>query len=280
MKFDSNRAWLDAMAAVNANRQVLLAVGGVFFLLPTLLSTVFLTDVQTQMLEGMGKPEVIERVFSENMGLFLLFGIGGMLVQGVGYLTVMALLSDRGRPTVGEAIVVALKALPTLIGVALITMMGLLLASSLFGLVIGAVLGLVAGVSVASVIVALAVMVLAIYVSVKLALVVPVVINDGIGSPVAAMVRSWSLTRNNSLRLLGFFVLLMIGYIAVAVVATIALVGPVALLLGEGQPLTFFTGLVSGVIGAAASVILTAVLAYTHRQLAGPSSEVVSQTFE
>ena len=41
MKFDSNGAWLDAMAAVRANRQVLLAVAGVFFLLPTLLSTVF-----------------------------------------------------------------------------------------------------------------------------------------------------------------------------------------------------------------------------------------------
>ena len=81
MKFDSNGAWLDAMAAVRANRQVLLAVAGVFFLLPTLLSTVFLTDVQTQILEAMNKPETVESIFSANLGLFLIFGLGGMLVQ-------------------------------------------------------------------------------------------------------------------------------------------------------------------------------------------------------
>ncbi|MCT2397980.1 lipoyltransferase [Novosphingobium mangrovi (ex Huang et al. 2023)] len=280
MKFDSNSAWLDAMAAVKANRQVLLPVAGVFFLLPTLLSTVFLTDVQTQMLEAVGNPEAVERIFTENMGLFLGFGIGGTLVQGVGYLTVMALLSDRGRPTVGEAILVALRALPTLIGAGLLTILGLFMASSVLGLVAGGLIGLVAGTGVASLIIALAVMAFATYLSVKLSLVVPVVINEALVSPVAALMRSWRLTRNNSLRLFGFFVLLMIGYLAVAFMATIALVGPMALIFGEGDALTFFTGVVSGVIGAVASVILTAVLAYTHRQLAGPAPETISQTFE
>ncbi|MCJ2188017.1 glycerophosphoryl diester phosphodiesterase membrane domain-containing protein [Novosphingobium beihaiensis] len=280
MKFDSNRAWIDAIAAVSANRHVLLAVAGVFFLLPTLLSTVFLTDVQAQMLQSMGKPEVFEAIFYEHIGLFLGFGIGGMLVQGVGYLTVMALLSDRGRPTVGEAIMVALRALPALIGAALLTMAGMFMASMVFGLVLGGLIGFVAGTGVASVVVAFALIVLLVYLSVKFSLVVPVVINEGTGNPVAAMTRSWQLTRHNSLRLFGFFLLLTIGYLAIAFMVTVVVVGPAAMLLGEGQALTLLAGVISGTIGAVASVILIAVLAYTHRQLAGPSAGTISQTFE
>jgi len=280
MKFDSNGAWLDAMAAVRANRQVLLAVAGVFFLLPTLLSTVFLTDVQTQILEAMNKPETVESIFSANLGLFLIFGLGGMLVQVIGYLTVMTLLSDRGRPTVGEAIVVALRALPTMIGIFVLTMAATLLASMVFGLVLGALFGIILGTSVASAIVAVALIIALVYASIKLSLVVPVVVNEGLRNPVAAMVRSWQLTRHNSLRLFGFFVLLTIGYIAVAFMTTVVLVGPVALILGQGDALTFYTGVISGVISAVTSVIFIAVLAFTHRQLAGPSPETISETFE
>lgn len=280
MKFDSNRAWLDAMAAVKANRQVLVAVAGVFFLLPTLLSTVFLTDAQTQVLEAMGNPQVAQRVFTENMGAFLGFGVGGMLVQGIGYLAVMALLSDRGRPTVGEAIVIALKALPTLVGTMLLMLAGLFLLSALLGLVFGGLFGLLAGAAGATAATAIALVLAMTYLSIRFSLVVPVVVNERMGNPVAALVRSWQLTRGNTLRLLGFFVLLMLGYLAVVFMATLVLVGPVALLAGQGQALTLFAGVVSGAISAVTSVIMVAVLAYIHRQLAGPSAEAISQTFE
>ena len=280
MKFDSNRAWLDAMAAVRANRQVLVAVAGVFFLLPALLSTVFLTEAQTQLMAALGKPEEVERLFMENAGLFLGFGIGGLLIQGVGYLAVMALLNDRVRPTVGEAIVIALRALPTLVGVMLVTFFGLTMLSGLAGLVIGGLIALVAGTGAATVVTTIVLVGAMLYLSIKLSLVMPVVVNEGTGNPIAAMTRSWRLTRHNSLRLLGFFVLLMIGYVAIAFMATLALIGPVALLAGQGQALTLFTGVVSGAISAVSSVILIAVLAYIHRQLAGPSAEAIVQTFE
>lgn len=280
MKFDSNRAWLDAMAAVRASRQVLLPIAGVFFLLPTLLSAVFLTDAQTQIVSAMHKPQIMERLLTDNMGRILGFGIGGMLVQGIGYLALMALLSDRARPTVGEAIMVALRALPTLIGTGLLAMLGMFLAAMALGIVIGGLLGLVAGTGVASVIVGVAMMVLMAYVSVKFSLVVPVVVNERIGNPIAALVRSWKLTRHNSLRLFGFFLLLMIAYIAIALTLTMALVAPATLLLGDGRALTLYAGVVSGAIGAVSSVILAAILAYTHRQLAGPSNVEISRTFE
>ena len=88
------------------------------------------------------------------------------------------------------------------------------------------------------------------------------------------------MTRHNSLRLFGFYLLLAIGYIAIAFMATIVLVGPVSLLAGEGHALTLVTGVVAGAVGAAASTILTAVLAEAYRQFAGPSSAVIERTFE
>jgi len=51
-------------------------------------------------------------------------------------------------------------------------------------------------------------------------------------------------------------------------------------LAGQGKVAMLIGGVGSGIVGAGASVVLTAVLAAIHRQLAGPSSEVVSATFD
>lgn len=280
MKFDSNRAWNEAIAAVSANRQVLLPVAGVFFLLPALLSSVFLAEAQAEILAGFGKAEVVERIVGENLALFLGFGIGGALIQGLGYLAVMALVGDRTRPTVGQAIVDARRALPTLAGAFLIAMTGMFVATLVLVGLLASLLAVVAGVGIASVVAAGAAGMLMVYVSVKLSLVVPVVVAEGVRNPVVAMIRSWQLTRRNSIRLCGFFALLTIGYVAISFVAALALIGPVALLAGEGQVLTLFSGVVSSTIGAVASVVLVSVLAHVHRQLAGPWSAATSQTFE
>jgi len=280
MKFDSNRAWGDAMAAVRANREVLLALGGVFFLLPTLLSTVFLTDVQTQMMALIGKPESMNRLLMDNMGLLLGFGLGGMLAQMIGYLSVTALISDRGRPTVGESIGWGLRALPSLFAVGVVGFLGTILALTVLTMLVVGLFTVLGAAGAGSVLAVVLLMLALTYASVKFSLVVPVIVNEGIGNPVAAMVRSWRLTRRNSLRLFGFYTLLMLGYFAIALVSTFILVGPVMLVLGQGKIAILVMGLVSGAIGAVASIALAAVLSQTHRQLAGPSAETVASTFE
>ncbi len=275
MRFDSNLAWTEAVARVRSNRDVLMALAGVFFMLPTLLSTVFLTDVQSQIMENVQNPAVAERLVQGSLGRIIAFGFGGALVQVVGYLAIMALLSAHGRPTVGQAIAGGIRALPTLIGVSLAVFFGTMAASMLLTLVIGAVAGR-AGTTLAVVLM----LALFIYVAVKLSLVVPVVVKEGRRNPFAAIARSWSLTRGNTLRLLGFFVLLTIGYLVIAMLVTIGIAGPVLLVLGQGQVALLVIGLVSGAISAVASVILTAVLAQAHRQLAGPTPEAIADTFE
>lgn len=274
MQFDSNRAWTEALAEVKANRDVLLAVAGVFFLLPSLLSAVFLTDIQAQMMQNLGKQAVLEQIMSENTGTIFGVGLGSLLMQGVGYLAVMALLGDRGRPTVGEALGRGLRALPTLALATLLYFAAFFLISGIIGAVLS-VLG-AAGAALTMVIV----LALLVYTAIKFSLVVPVVVKDGLANPVAALARSWRLTRRNSVRLFGFFVLLMLGYLAISFMGMVLLIGPLALVLGQGKALTFIAGLVSGVIGAVASVMLTAVLAGIHAQLAGEDSAGAPSPFE
>ncbi|HUD27295.1 MAG TPA: lipoyltransferase [Novosphingobium sp.] len=282
MKFDSNSAWTDAMAAVRANREVLLALGGVFFLLPTLLSTVFLTDLQTRMIEAMGanKPQVLNRMMTDNLGLLLGFGLGGMIAQMIGYLSVTALIGDRGRPTVGESISRGLRAVPSLFAVTVVAFLATMAATVALSLLVVGLFSLLGAAGAGSVLVVVLLMLALTYASVKFSLIVPVLVTDGIGNPVAAMARSWKLTRGNSLRLFGFYTLLMLGYFAIAMVATFVLVGPVMLVLGQGQIAILVMGLVSGAIGAVASIVLAAVVSQTHRQLAGPSPEAMADVFE
>lgn len=282
MKFDSNRAWADAMAAVRANREVLLALGGVFFLLPTLLSTVFLTDLQTQMMESMSanKPQMLNRLMSDNMGLLLGFGLGGMVAQMIGYLSVTALIGGRGRPTVGESIGGGLRALPSLFAVAIVGFLATMLATVVFSLLVVGLFSAIGAATAGGILVVVLLLAAVTYASVKFSLIVPVIVHDGLGNPVAAMVRSWKLTRGNSLRLFGFYTLLMLGYFAIALVSTFIVVGPVMLVLGQGNIATLIMGLVSGAIGAAASIILAAVVSETHDQLAGPTKDAMADLFE
>lgn len=173
----------------------------------------------------------------------------------------------------------ALRALPTLVGTALIGFLAMFLASMLLGMVVGRVIGLVVGAKAASLIIVVVLMALMLYASVRLSLVMPVVVNEGVRSPLAALARSWQVTRNNSLRLFGFFALLAVAYIAISFTLTMVVLGPVALMAGEGETLNLFAGVVSGAISAVSAVILSAVLAHTHRQLAGASADALSRPF-
>ena len=66
-------------------------------------------------------------------------------------------------------------------------------------------------------------------------------------------------------------ILMVIGMVSMGLVALIADQNKLAEMIG---------GLIGAVIGAAASVLFTAVLAAIHRQLAGPSAGAIEATFD
>lgn len=279
MRFDSSSAWHEATVSVSTNRDVLAAIAGVFFLLPGLASVILFSDFQAELMANLSNPASIERVMDGMTGTVLAFSLTTFILQSVGYLALLALLTDKSRPTVGEALKLAMRALPTVLGAALLFFAGYM-ATVLVLAVVGGGLAKVSGMAAIVVLAVFALIVGVVYAMVKFSLVLPVVVIEQTFNPIAAMQRSWRLTKGNSLRLFAFYMLLLIVYFVIIMVVTMITMALAIAILGQGKLAMLFGGAVSGIVGAAASVLLTAVIAAIHRQLAGPSAEVLGSTFD
>ncbi|MEN9932118.1 MAG: hypothetical protein RIS17_691 [Pseudomonadota bacterium] len=282
MKFNGSLAWQEGINAIGANRSVLAPVAGVFFLLPALASVWFMSDVQMALMGSLDDPEKAKRLVEGIGAGTWLTGIVSTLLQMAGFMALLSLFRDDGRPTVGQAIGSAFTGLPTLIGAMIVSFIGFFFATFLIFSVVAVLgaaappLGFVLG------LIAMAVMV---YIPVKLSLTMPVIVIEKVGNPVSALARSWRLTKGNSLRLFGFYLLLLIGYVVISAVV----ISVLGVLLGIGQftsdslmpgsAALIAMGLASGLIGAAVSVLFSAIIASIHRQLAGPSTGAIAETF-
>lgn len=279
MKFDGNKAWQDTLAAVSANRSVLYPVAGVFFLIPTVIQTFFFSDLQTQILSNFGNPEAVETAMAGQLGSFILIGLLAGIAQLIGYLAVLALLTDRTRPTVGEALLIAIKSLPTLIAASMLFVLSYALLLAVFGGIMSAVAP-AGGSTALSTVLAVLLLAAIIYAAIKFSLTLPVVIIERVLNPVTALARSWRLTKGNSVRLALFYFLLLIAYLVITIVVGMISMGVITLLGGTGKVGLLLAGIVSGAVGAVASVIVVGILASVHRQLAGPSAGAIGETFE
>ena len=279
MNFDSSRAWRDAMALVQANREVLIAVAGVFFLLPGIASALFLTDYQNNLMANIGNSAAVRQLMEGSVGKVMSFGLISLLLQSVGHMAMLALLTDRTRPTVGQALGIAVRAFPTLAATILIVFAGYLLGALIYAVFAG-VLGVATGIGMLTFVLILLLAGVMVYVMVKLSLTMPVIVIEKVLNPFAALTRSWRLTRSNSLRLFLFYLLLVLIYLVIATVFGGGIMLIATLAAGEGTLSLVVTALVSGLFGAVASLLITAILAAIHRQLAGPSAESLGATFD
>lgn len=270
MKFNMSQAWSEATAMFSANREVLLVVAGIFFFLPSLLVSLMVPNIQAEL---MSDPEQVTQMMSALWASWgWLFGLV-TLAQIVGYLAMLALLRDHARPTVGEALQAGLKGMLPAIGTYFLMILGV---SLMMAVLIGA--GFASGSTAVGAIATVLALVLFIYLLIKFSLSGPVIALEKVGNPIKVLVRSWQLTKGNSFRLFGFYALLFVCYLVIAMVIGIP-VGMSALVLGTTAG-ALLNGVVSGAIGAVVTVIFVAILAAVHRQLSGPSAASVSETFE
>jgi hypothetical protein len=270
MNFDSNLAWKQASSAVSANREVLLALAGVFFMVPQLALAVFYPQPQTT--TGMSEQEVMD-VFAAYYGSILPMVIPMVLLQAVGTLALLSLLDGRRRPTVGEAIKGSLRGV-----------LPYLLAQILTGFVLGlAAVVLVGGFTAAggtagTVVGLAAILVLAIYVGVRVSLTAAAIAVEHVSNPLVALSRSWRLTKGNTGRLLAFYGLFIVAFIVVLIIANVLVGIPLALLAPDKVAMT-----VEAVLGSALSALMAlyfvAIIAASHRQLAGATPESDSAPF-
>lgn len=275
-KLDLGRAWNTATALIAANRDVVLIVAGVFFFLPNVISTLLLPsqDAIAMQMEAMGaNPDPEEMMalmadyFARSWWIYLIFG----LVQAAGVLGLLALLTDKARPTVGQALAFGLKALvpyllaQILLGMALVLVPVLLIAlGAAVNPGVAVLLGMVG-------------LVVAVYLWVKFSLLSPVIAIEKTMNPIAALARSWALTKGNSLRLLAFYFLLIVAAAVLSMIAS--LVFSLFMVLGEEIGL-FAVAIGGGLVSMVFTTIMLAVLAAVHRQLSGSDAQGVGQTFE
>ena len=272
MKFDMTAAWGEATAMIAANREVLMIVAGVFFLLPS-IAMVFFGPPPPD-----AQPTTPEQAMTMLSGYYAdlapLMLIGG-IAQAIGMLSLLALLADRSRPTVAEALKTGALCLLPYIGAQLLTGVA---AGLIFLLIIG--LGVASGATAVAVALVPLALVAVIYLMVKTTLASPVIVIEGVRNPINALLRSWALTKGNSFRLFGFFMLVGIAFLVVMMVATMGIGLVAALLFTDGDVAQIASGTVSGLIGSVMVVFFIAIMAAAHRQLAGPSGEAISSTFE
>ena len=280
-KLDMGKAWTQTTALIGANKDTISALAGLFFFLPSFAAGLVMPEVSTTVpVSGQrqsGDPQVamqqamdqISALYADSWPALVAISIAGF----IGSMSLLALLTDRGNPTVGEALGKGLRSIPAYIGAQLLSALAA-------GVAIGVPLALLAALAPPAVvaIAGLALVVLVIYVAVKFSLIAPVIAIDEERNPIAAIARSWRLTKGNSLRIFAFFVLLFVVIVIIGALVQ----GILTLILSAagGEVARIGIAAVSALVNAVITVIFLVVLAAIHRQLAGAAPERLAETFE
>lgn len=278
-KLDMGKAWTQATGMIGSNRDTIGAIAGLFFFLPAFALALFVPElVNPQPAAPAGAdPQVamqaalaqMSNAYSDNWALFLALTIA----QFVGSLSLLALLTDRRRPTVGEALSTGIRSI-------LAYLAAQILSALAIGLAIGLPLGIVAaaGSPVAVALVGFVMFLIGAYLFVKFSLIAPIIAIDEERNPMKALAQSWRLTKGNSFRIVAFLLLL---FITIGIIAALVsgILGLVLSALGA-QVAQIGNGVVNAAVNTVIGVVFLVVIAAVHRQLSGHSPEGLAKTFE
>ena len=173
---------------------------------------------------------------------------------------------------------------PSAIGATLLLARGYLAAAVVLGLVLGLIVAAgqaIGGTALAGVLTAIGVIGLllaVLYVVTRFTLTMPAIVLDGLSNPLAAVKRSWDLTRAHALRIFGFYALLFAAYMVISLVLG-SIVGLLAAALGTAEASALVLGLANGVIAAGVAMLFSAILVSMHQQLSGVSPTTIDMTF-
>lgn len=263
MKLDLNAAWDQTVRLIGVNREMLLVLGGVFFFLPTVVFSLAVPVPDFAMVAG-PEGENTEALMAAMNGFVAQYWwaiLLLLLVWNLGALAVMAVIGDPTRPTVGQAVRRGLSYLPTQFG-------SLIVTNLLTSLVLTAafILGILTGSQLVAQALALLAFPVIIWLLTRWSLSSPTVAIEKTANPLAALRRSWGMTRGNALRLLAFYVLLFAAFFVVSQVLGL-LFSVIVALPGAGIA-RVIEALLSGLLTAVLLLLIYAVLASVHRQLA------------
>lgn len=254
---DSSAAWASATRMVAANRDLLMAIAGVFYVLPGLAGAVFVPSpaMTTEMSEAQ-MLAVMQDYYASSLPVLLLLS----LLPMAGMLTMLVAMLDTARPTVAQAIRHSVRALPTYFASQLLIALAIVPLSMALASVLALILPDRLAVSVA--------LGMLLYPIMRTMLVGPVVAGEGVRNPVNAIRESVRLTRRNAGRILLFIG--MAGFVFLVVYGLVMMfVGVVLVLMFKGEPQRLLGEGVAGVLLAIGYTYFVAMLAAVYKQLAG-----------
>lgn len=269
MQFSMNETWQRGIALVSNNFQLLALIAGVFLFLPAVVIYLAVPDLASFMDPGADPAEMAARM-EKIQGPLIGWGLLAMVLQFIGYLAMVGLIGST-RPTVGEAIGRGAKALLTLIGCLILFVIIYLVV----GVLLMVPIVLVVGESDSSglgIVGFLLVFALIGFIMTRLSITMPVIMLENQLNPAAALWRSWKLTGPHKWAIFGFWVLLVVAYLVIAILlfGVFGLIGAMAASSGVGL---FVMGIVNGTIGALVSMLVSGLIVAMYQQLAGDRPE-------
>ena len=261
-KLSIGTAWTEAAAFVRIERRLLAPVVLGLVMVPAVIASMVQPDASAG-----ARPEA---------GGWMILTLLMLLAMVIGQLAI-ALLATGWRGSVGAAIGRSAKRLPTLMLAGLAVMIPIFIFMTMIMMLSGVKAGANGQLTQsssgpASSLLFLLLFAAVLYLVVRLLPLVPIVANGDDG-PIAALKRSFAMTKGSFWKLLGFLLLLAIAF-AVAGLAISAVVGTfVTLALGRPEPWSvslLLIALVGGLIQAAFITIYSAMLARIAVQLNGP----------
>lgn len=241
MRLDGGAALREAMAIWRRDREVILAVAGMFFFVPNLALSLLLTASPGMAVDrGTGDDGALLQALQAQWTNAPWLALQA-LTELIGVAVLLALLLDPARPTVGEAIKTVFRRLPVLVGATL-----LINAAKLGGLAMFLLPGL--------------------YVIGRVFVVIPVLVAEPQRRFGEAMTRALTMTKGQVLQLLSLSALLFFGGQLVALLLA-GTAGAVA--RSGGNPVTMaMLATAIAAVGAAMSTAFALVRATVYRRLA------------
>ena len=245
---------------VARNRDMLMAIAGVFFLLPSLAFAVVVP--QPVLPAGTTATEAFSSMsgyYSSALPYLLIVTV----LQVAGIMTLLIVMTDRARPTVGQAIAAGFRTTLPYLAAQLVLGFG-------FGIGLGIVMaiGAVSGVKAVATALTIAAMFVAVIAFLRFVLVAPILATGPVRNPFAVLRNSWAMTRGQVARMAVFFGLALLLYLVITSLIMM-LVGVVLALTTEGEVQRVLAAAVSSGLSAVGLVYFGAMLAAVHRQLAG-----------
>ncbi|MBO9574346.1 MAG: hypothetical protein J7494_01285 [Sphingobium sp.] len=242
-KIDLDRVWDDARAMGSANRDLLVAIAGMFVLLPGVVASQ-LVKLPEEAPKDLPMEEMLRQTmqfYTDNWAVLL----GLTLCVSFGLLAMLALLLRPERLTVGESLKAALILLPGYFAATLLQG---------FGLSVGFMLFFLPG----------------LYLLARLCLIAPVAAAEQQVNPLVLLQRSFALTRGNGWRIL---IMLLILYCTGWIVNFVLtrLVGLIVILLMPKDIAELCVAIASGAVDALLAIFVALIPAAIYRAKVEPA---------